>query len=78
MQLGEIINRPNRSLYEQGELIYVVQQYIKIRKGIDVKIDLLRGADIYTPFGQMHYVTECQKLSQAFNFAAGWFKQNGY
>jgi hypothetical protein len=70
MDLMSIVNRDERLPVEQSEVLYVIQQYIKARKGIKV-----------TPYinpnmGIINLQLEVSAMNQAFLIAQSWFKQN--
>ena len=38
MNLKEIVNRPDRLPLETSECVFVIKEYIKIRKKVDIKL----------------------------------------
>ncbi len=54
----------------QQEQEWLVEQYIKIRKDVDVKINI-RGRGMIA-------VIDLEKLQRAFNDASEWFFENDY
>lgn len=69
MNLKELIYREEYN-YSVEELIYVVTQYIKLRKNVDVNI---RIDTIQIP---TLYMWQVEKLQQAFEDAQEWYKTN--
>lgn len=66
MTIHETIRKNN---LEIAELKFIVQEYIKIRKGVEVSIDLSnRNQELF----------QLQLLILAFNEACGWLLKNGY
>ena len=70
MDLKEIINRPNETPLEQEEAYLVIKQYVKARKGVDIKpkIEIRRGRLV-----AMH---EINLMHQMLNHAIAWFREN--
>lgn len=66
MNLTEIINRDSRYLIQQDEALYVIQQYIIKRKGINVnpKVHIFRMN------------TELPIMCKMMLHAIGWFRMN--
>ena len=73
MKIKEIVNRPTGSSIQQEEMIYVVQSYIKEKKGIEVDINLFKNLDPNSPFFRMMGVQELNKLVKAFDKAVEHF-----
>ena len=57
-------------------MAFVVERYIQIRKGVQVQINLgrSRGGLLW----QAYYMNDIQLLSEAYEIAAYWFKEQGY
>jgi hypothetical protein len=72
MNLKEIINRPNETPLEEDEACLVIKQYIKARKGVDVK------PKIEIRYGRARAMHEVNLMHQMLNHAIGWFRQNPY
>lgn len=74
MDIQEIINRTSAPL-EQGEMQFVVEQYIKDTKGVDVNIDLTKRIDrTYPPEYQTFLAQQqLQMLLTAFERACFYF-----
>jgi len=72
MNIKKIINKTH---LEQSEMQYVVEQYIKEKKGVDVEINLLKGVsnDVPEPFIIMHLRQQLQLLVNAFEIACKYF-----
>lgn len=45
-EILEIINRPNNSIFEEYEIIKVIKEYIYLRKGIIVEINVYKNFDM--------------------------------
>ncbi len=69
MNLQEIINRPNNSTFETKELEFVVESYIKDKKGVDVSINITKGVPINNMFTQHIFAAQVEKLNTAFDYA---------
>jgi septum formation topological specificity factor MinE len=70
MDLMNIVNRDERLPVDQSEVLYVIQQYIKARKGIEVT------PYINSNMGIINLQLEVSAMNQAFLIAQSWFKQN--
>jgi hypothetical protein len=68
MSVQEIINRPSNSEYSVDELSFVVEEYIRDRKGVSVKIDFRNRAMI-----GIDYAAQVQMLLYSFEEAAHYF-----
>lgn len=79
-RVKEIINKPDSEVLDQVDMEYVVEQYIKERKGKSVKVLLpgpnhpLAQAMPKEVFAQMVFAPEFEKLAHAFNHAKAYFK----
>ena len=73
MNLQEIINRPNGSVFDRKELEFVVEQYIYKMKGIRVNINTFQGIPNHPMMAKMIAPTEIQKLNMAFGVAQQYF-----
>lgn len=63
MNLKEIISRHDRYPVDEMEMIFVVENYIKDRKGVNVNID------IRTNRNEISYTFQIHKLINAYNYA---------
>lgn len=63
MNLKEIVNRPDFVALSQDESIFLVREYLKARKGLDI-----------TPILQTTY--DLDALVKAVPFAVQWFRMN--
>lgn len=70
MNLKEIVNRDDRKPVSQNECLFVIKEYIKIRKGVDV------DPRIETRLGRMKTILDLQLMSQMATHAIGWLKGN--
>lgn len=70
MDLKEIAFRSPNAPIEQEECLYVVKQYVKIRKGVDInpKID--------TKFGRIGIERELYIMLLMSNIAINWLRIN--
>ena len=73
MNVENIVTRDNRIALETHEMQFVVQEYIKEKKGSNVKINLMKGLNQHDPFFAMEYLQEVNKLMNAYNVAQGYF-----
>lgn len=64
--LQEIINRPNEVAIEEGEAYFVLKEYVRIRKGVDIepKIDFNLG------------FSEVEIMQKMLNCAIAWLKEH--
>ena len=72
MDVTEIVNRESASEYATKELTYVVEQYIKEKKGVDVEINPFKHAK-NSPFGGVIVQIAMQQLNHAYDVAAAYF-----
>lgn len=69
MEIKDIIYKQN---VEQSEMQFIIEQYIKVRKGVDIKCNPRQtGIRIFD-------IGEVTKLISFYNTAADWFIKNGY
>jgi hypothetical protein len=73
MNVEEICNRVNGSVFETEELIFVVEAYIKDRKGVNVNINLSRGNAAFNSIYSHVYAQQIESLNGAFNVASRYF-----
>lgn len=72
MEIQEIIYRDSKKTFQQDEMVYVIEHYIKIRKNKNIKI-------IIIPIPFMHiFTSQITKLVFAFVSACEWLKLNTY
>lgn len=56
------------------EMIFVVEEYIRERKGVSVKIDLAANNPSPNPaLLHVHIAKQLARLMKVYNFAAEWF-----
>lgn len=70
----EIINRPNNSVFEEYEIIKVITEYIYLRKGVIVEINVYRDFDMKYykhPIMKVQILQQIQLLHHAFERALG-------
>lgn len=72
MNLKEIVNRHDSIPIQQDEAFFVISEYIKIRKGVDVQ------PRIENRFGSLHAVAQVQLMGNMLIHAICWLKENGY
>ena len=68
MDIKDIVNKPDTYEFSQDEMIFVISEYIKDRKGIEVK------PRINTSFGQFVTMNELNIMNHLFNYALNWYK----
>lgn len=72
MTISDIIH--SNTILSEDHMAFVVEQYIKVRKGVSITINYKRFGVLWS----IHYADEIQLLSQAYEIAAHWFKEQGY
>lgn len=72
MNLQEIINRPINSLITNKECLFVIKQYIKTRKGVDV------DPELNFQNGTMTSIKEISLMKEMTATAIQWFIANNY
>lgn len=70
MNLKEIVFRDYSKPITQEECIFVIREYIKTRKGVDVKPRLK------TNFGEFGAIHELSLMIDMTNHAISWFRGN--
>ncbi len=65
-KIKNIVNKSDDVSLDQAEMIYVVEQYIKEKKSVDVKIEL----NMFNPF-KVH--SEIKRLNHAYNIAKAFY-----
>lgn len=73
MVVEEIVNRPTSQPVDQSEMIYVVEQYIKDKKGVEVDINLLKGINKKSPMASILLQEQLGMLVEAFEIARGYY-----
>lgn len=79
MELREIVNRPDNIPVDEKEMVYVVEQYIHIRKQVKVNVQPGRqvfGGQVFVT--QNSYMQDISKLVAAHAYACTWLRNNGY
>ena len=72
MNLKEIINRDVSETITQEECLFVLHEYIKVRKNIEVNPII----DIISIKGQLTILPQIQKMIELTNAAIIWYKNN--
>lgn len=70
MDLKEIVFRGDKYPISQDEALFVIREYVKARKGVDI---------IPTPnkqFGMAYYARELSLMSNMATQAISWFRTN--
>lgn len=77
-QVNKILEKGRVFPLEVEEMAYVVEQYIKDRKGENVNINIMKDLNPGSVFFFHNYRKEVSKLINAYNIAEGYFlnKQN--
>jgi hypothetical protein len=70
MNIDNIINTNYHTVEEQQ---YLVEQYIKEKKGLDININLTKYLDLRDIFDKASYMVQVEKLSHAFEYARAYF-----
>ena len=68
-EILEIINRPNNSIFEEYEIIKVIKEYIYLRKGVIVEIDVYKNFNMQYykhPIMKVQILKQLQLLHHAF------------
>lgn len=78
MKTKEIINKPDTEALSDQEMAYVVQEYIKERKGQDVVINIYKNFNQNNPLSTMFLAQEINQLHEAYNTAKYWLLENKY
>ena len=75
MEIKELVSRNSPQYYSTDEMIFLVTEYIKEKKGVFVDINLFKGLNpnIRVQF-QYYAKDQLFKLDKAFNIAFGYFK----
>jgi len=73
MNVQEIVSRGTGSHFSPNELMFVVEQYIKEKKGVEVKLNILKGLNPRQRIGQFIYQQQITKLNDAFTKASEYF-----
>lgn len=74
----EIINRPNNSVFEEYEIIKVIKEYIYLRKGVIVEINVYKNFNMQYykhPIMKVQIMKQLQLLHNAFERAL-WSLRN--
>lgn len=73
MDIIDLLSKPSGYQYSVEEAQYIVEKYIKLKKGQDVKINVYRDVNLndlhINPFGQIMLQQQTQMLFQALNHA---------
>lgn len=74
MNIEDIIHKPSPARISIKEMTFVIEQYIKEKKGRDVTINLERGLPPRASliFGHL-YQSQLKKLNNAFSTASEYF-----
>ncbi len=78
MEINEIVSRNTGSNYTVDEMSYVVEQYIKEKKGVEVNINLEKNINTSTQHGQFAYLSQVSSLDNAFSYACKYFLRKAW
>lgn len=70
MDLKEIVNRPDGTPIEEQEAYFVIKEYVKARKDVDIQ------PQINARMGQIQAMFEVNLMHQMLSYAIAWFKEN--
>lgn len=70
MNLKEIVNRPNEAPIQQHEAYFVIKEYVKARKGVDI------NPTIDTRLGVFSANMEIKLMHKLLDYAIAWFREN--
>ena len=74
MNLREIVQRPKNLPFDNDEMVFVVENYIKDKTGKKVDINILKDLHNIHRFAfEPMYVQECTKLMSAFCVAQNYY-----
>lgn len=73
MNTKEIINKNELST---EEMVFVVQEFIKEKKGVDININLLKGLHPQNPLFALKYSGQISMLDKAYDKALAFFMEN--
>jgi len=74
MNIDFIIEKPDSTPLSTDEMVFVVEQYIKEKKGQAVEINPLKRLDPNHPFFPMQCQQKIKMLHEAYNVAKSYFK----
>ena len=69
MNLKQLISQSDHIPLEQKECFFIIEQYIKARKGVDVRVGI-------SPFDVFRINHKLRLMIHMTNIAIAWFKQN--
>lgn len=69
MDIKEIVNRPYEYPISQEESLFVIREYIRIRKGVVI------NPEIDVRHGQMKAMIELQMMAEMSNHACLWLRE---
>lgn len=73
MNLKNIIQNGTNDI---NEMLFLVQEYIKIRKNKDIQINLGKNIHQNDSFAEFKLLDEINKLKYAYDFARNWLLEN--
>ncbi len=73
MNLQEIVSRKTMQHVTQEEMEYVVKNYIKELKGVDININISKGINPRSMSGKMRLSMQLELLFMAFNDASKYY-----
>ena len=73
MNIFEIVGRKSGAKFTLNEVCFVVSEYIKDRKGFEVKINLEKRLDRRDLFFSSRYQNQLKKLYDAFDIASEYY-----
>jgi len=69
MNIKEIVNRPEHLPIDETEACYLIEEYVKAKKGVSIK------AYIEKEYGVLHLQKEYALMSKMLPYAVAYFKQ---
>lgn len=73
MEVKEIISRKNGEQMSQEEMSFVIQEYIKEKKGKVVYLNLMKGLDQRSPLFEIMFTRQWGLMQRAFGRAQQYF-----
>lgn len=75
MNLKEITTRSTHSHFSEEEMKFVVENYIKDKKGASIKINLRKGLNAFPRvIRELMVAQQLNKLFEAFNVACNYYQ----
>ena len=70
MDIKEIVNRPDSIPIQEKEAYFVIREYVKARKGVEI------DPEIDLSFGSISAIREIHLMHSMLNSAISWYRQN--